>query len=224
MKALGVVAAIVAALYGLYVYYYPSATVRYRLTLVIEADGQQHSGAGVVQVTYGKALQLLGASSEIYIKVIGEAVAVDIPRRGTLFALLKEGQGPRSSPEWIVTKAFGFPGGALGHPLAASLARLRELSGRVEVPPIGLPLLVRFRDINDPKTVERVDPNDLTSSFGSGVYLRGATLEITRDPVTIGIEGKLPWLKALKGGYLHGGFTSRDAPLGLHAGDFQRGQ
>jgi hypothetical protein len=229
MKALGIVAAIIAALYGLYAYYYPSATVRYRLTLVIEADGQQHSGSGVIQVTYGKNLQLLGVAKEIYVNVKGEAVTVDIPGRGTLFALLKEGQSPRSSPEWIVTKAFGFPGGGLGHPLESSLARLRELSGRVELSPNDLPLLVRFRDINDPKTVERVDPNDLARSFGAGVDLKRVTVEITRDPVTTGIEQRLTWLRSLRsrGASLDGDTsvarTSNELANILGPGSFQAG-
>jgi hypothetical protein len=223
MKALGVIAAIAAALYGLYVYYYPSATVRYRLTLVIEADGQQHSGSGVVQVTYGKLVRGLGSSSSFYVDVKGEAISVDIPGRGILFATLKAGEVPHSGAESIIPMAFGFPNGVIGHPYEAGLDRLRALSGVVDLASNNLPLLVRFRDIKEPMTVERVDPNDLTPSFGSGAYLRQATLEITRDPVTAGIEGKLPWLKALKGGYLHDGFTSRDAPLGLHAGDFQKG-
>ena len=75
---------------------------------------------------------------------------------------------------------------------------MRALKGRVELAPGDLPLLVRFRDINDPKTVERVDPNDLAASFGPGVYLKRATVEITRDPVTTGIVKRLSWLAPLR--------------------------
>ena len=58
----------------------------------------------------------------------------------------------------------------MGSPPEPSFDRLRALKGRVELAPGDLPLLVRFRDINDPTTVERVDPNDLAASFGPGVY------------------------------------------------------
>ena len=68
----------------------------------------------------------------------------------------------------------------------------------MELAPGDLPLLVRFRDINDPRTVERVDANDLAASFGPGVYLKRATIEITRDPVTTGIEKRLAWLGPLR--------------------------
>jgi hypothetical protein len=222
VKTLGVVLAIIAGLYAAYVYAYPSATIRYRLTLTVAADGAEHTGSGVIQVTYGKNVRLLVGGAEIYIQIKGEAVAVDIPGRGTLFAALHAGASRRSNPEWFVLNTFGFPGGGLGRPVESGLNRLRTLTGRVELAPGDLPLLVRFRDIDDPKTVERIDPESLAATFGRGVSLKQQTIEITRDPVTTGIEKRLTWLTRLKGGYLHGGFTSHDAPLGLHGGDFQR--
>jgi hypothetical protein len=47
---------------------------------------------------------------------------------------------------------------------------------------------------HDPATAERVNPFDLAASFGSGIKLQRATIEMTIDPVTTGIEQKLPWL------------------------------
>ena len=55
-------------------------------------------------------------------------------------------------------------------------------------------MLVTFKDINDPKTVERVDPNNLAEAFGQGVRLARASIEITNEPVTTGIEKRLPWM------------------------------
>ena len=51
-----------------------------------------------------------------------------------------------------------------------------------------------FRDIRDPKSVERVDPAALDKSFGAGVTLRRITVAVTNDPVTTGIEKRLGWL------------------------------
>jgi hypothetical protein len=150
-RLVAIAAAGVLGLYAAYTFAYPSVTVRYRLALTVAADGKVHTGSGVIQVTYGKAVQFLGASSGTYIDVKGEAVAVEIPGRGTLFAVLKAGEHHRSSPEWIVLKAFGFPGGGLGSPPERSFKRLAALTGRVELAPHDLPLLVRFRDIADPK-------------------------------------------------------------------------
>ena len=63
-----------------------------------------------------------------------------------------------------------------------------------ELPFKYLPMLVRFRDPNDPTSVERVDPLDLASSFGPGVTLKSAFVEITDDPLTRGIEARFPWV------------------------------
>ena len=98
-------------------------------------------------------------------------------------------------------------------------------------------MLVRFRDLNDPKTVEQVDPLDLTKTFGPSVRLVGATLEIasagiwplnwigiTGAPLTTGIEQKLKWLRPLKGGHLDGAFAGGGPALAniLYGGDLKR--
>ena len=62
----------------------------------------------------------------------------------------------------------------------------------------GLPLLVRFLDIHDPRTIKKVDPESLAVSFGSGVVLKRITLQVTDDPVTSGIANKIPWLNHLE--------------------------
>ena len=99
-----------------------------------------------------------------------------------------------------------------------------------------LPLLVRFGDLNNPMTIEKLDPLDLGKSFGPATKMNRATLEIvssriwplnvlgiSEEPITNHIEQRLPWLAGTKGGYLDGGSTSRNAPLGLHGGDFKTG-
>jgi hypothetical protein len=52
--------------------------------------------------------------------------------------------------------------------------------------------------VKDPKTVMLVDPNDIGATLGPGVKWRQITLEITDEPVTEGIEMKLPWLNHLE--------------------------
>jgi hypothetical protein len=48
-------------------------------------------------------------------------------------------------------------------------------------------------------------------------------LGIAGDPITNNLTQRLPWLAGTKGGYLDGGSTSRNAPLGLYGGDFKTG-
>lgn len=97
MRALDTAALIVVVLVGGYFGFnamYPSATIRYRLTLAVNTPEGIKTGSGVIEVTYAKAVRLLGSSAEITTGVKGEAVVVDLGKRGILFALLKEGAKP----------------------------------------------------------------------------------------------------------------------------------
>ena len=140
----------------------------------------------------------MGDASGIMNKVSGEAVAVDLPG-GTLFALL---QGGRKGSDYISS----LPHDALEHGrVSPAMPRrfeaqewreerevARRMKPKVELDRSDYPTLVRFRDIRDPKSVELVDPAKLAASFGPGVKLRCITIQITDDPVTMGIEDKLP--------------------------------
>lgn len=57
------------------------------------------------------------------------------------------------------------------------------------------PLMVRFSDINDPASIQKVDPKNLAASFGEGVELRSVRVEITDGPISTKVHKKLPWLK-----------------------------
>lgn len=220
MRALALIALILVAGYAGFELLYADAIVRYRLTLTLEVDGRTHEGSGVLQVTYAERSRILGANSSLTIKVEGEAVAIDLGSRGVLFALLHEGNGPRSGPEWVVPNAFGVTKGGLG---SEAFPTIEALKGSIDLAPQYLPLMVRFRDAGDPKTVERVDPGDLATTLGAGVRLTRATLQITRDPITRGIQQRLPWIEQIRGGYITGAETARGVPLGLHGGHFRQG-
>ena len=64
-----------------------------------------------------------------------------------------------------------------------------------DVPRKHYPLLVTFDDINDPASVRRVDPGDLSATFGPGYRLNDVTLSIMDEPLTKGVvEIVLGWL------------------------------
>jgi len=79
------------------------------------------------------------------------------------------------------------------------LPRYFPSAGRGYLPESGYPLLVRFRDASDYRTLERVDPDNLASSFGSGVTLRKITVQITQDKPERKVLRYLPWLPHVKG-------------------------
>jgi len=235
MKWPGIVVALVALAPIVYSVAYPSVTVRYRLTLDAEVDGKPKIGSGVIEVTYRKQSRFAG-QQPLSIDVRGEAFVLDLDSRGAIFVLLKAGNDSRSGPETIVFRAFNFPNGVIPHPVDDGLIKLQQLSGTREIALSSLPMMVRFRDINDQMSVEKVDPLDVGARFGPGVRLTRATLEIvpagiwplnqygiTGEPVTRNIENRLPWLAALRGRYLGGGETNYRAPLNLGSSDFKRG-
>ena len=101
-------------------------------------------------------------------------------------------------------------------------------------------MLVRFRDPTDLRSVEGVNPFNIAERFGSGAKLIRATLEvvpagiwplslfgITGEPITRGIEGKLPWWngpfpweKPMGNGVFK---DTRTDPLKLNKADFKSG-
>ena len=223
MKARHIAILIIAALTVAYVIAFPSVTVRYRLTLEVETPEGLRSGAGVWQTTYSENLRLLGSNAQISIDVRGEAVIADLGPRGILFALLRAGDHPRSGPDYIVPMTFTVTTGGVG---PENFSAIGKLTGKRELPLEKLPLLVRFRDIADPLTVEKVEPENLAKSFGAGVRLRRVTIEIvpagiwplnawglSGAPITTGIEKQLPWIREYYGKKLDGQrFESADAP------------
>lgn len=190
-------ALLIAAVAGLWTWAYPSATWRYRLTLEVETPEGLKTGSSVieVQVKDGPSFNPEGARM---VFVRGEAVAVDLGSRGVLFALLRSERSFDHAYQ-IVFENFPWPGGPGGQLTKSGRAYFAALSAKADVPAESLPMLVRFRDINDPKTIERVDPKNLAASFGYGVKLVKATVDMTKDLPTTGIASILSWLPNSKG-------------------------
>lgn len=214
-----------------------SGTWRYKMTVTVETPEGIKTGSAVREMSNSpKTSGLRDVGNPADVK--GEAVAVDLGERGVLFALISH----QSDLEFY--NAFPIPGHGGSTPEAikhyASLPVGTKGILNPKAPP-GYPKLVAFTDMNDPKSVvqaqewtyvfgkERGQNFEITKDrmkelFGHGVKLKDITLEITDEPVTWGAVDKLlPWLEKVGGGYLHGGFTSKDSPLGLDGGNFRRG-
>jgi hypothetical protein len=173
--------------------------VRYRLTLEADVAGKPAIGSGVIEVTREDNRRVFGSLGGFGAEVDGEAVILDLNGQGLLFALLRgSGELPeyKSHPMNVLFYAFPILANAQGY--LAALRKLKALHPTADLPFDLLPMLVRFRDLNNPASVELVQPNDLAAAFGPGVRLKKATITITDDPVTTGIEHKLPWLPGLQ--------------------------
>jgi hypothetical protein len=93
-----------------------------------------------------------------------------------------------------------------------SFNELNRATGAVPVTGALIPLLVTFSDPGDPATARAVPPDDLEAALGNGFRLHGVSAEVVPnglwpldfggplgEPVTRGIEAKLPWLKLADG-------------------------
>jgi len=159
----------------------------YRVRMTIEAlvpEGVR-SGSSVFEVIASKVFKLLPDERSGDSELKGQAVAVELPA-GPLFALLKDDDAGQSL-QYRVTKALS-PGASFNS-IDDYVATVRALSSgdhSAELPRTDWPMMVRFRDLNDPASVERVNPD--------AVGVKRILLETTKDGVTTGIEKRLPWL------------------------------
>jgi hypothetical protein len=197
--------------------------LRYRITVVIDTPSGPVSGSSVIETIISQEAEILPSANYVNDDLKGEAVAVDLPNGQVLFALL-------------VPEGNSDPGGYHSMLMQNAVMRDPELNAQYNVrdnsdwktfrPAArerGLsltlarsdyPMLVTFGDLDDPTSVELVDPDDLASAFGKGVSLNRITVAVTDTPVTTGIEKRLGWL-----GMSFKGFRNTEFPPGFPVGD-----
>lgn len=187
-----------------------SIKYRYRLTVSVETPKGTRSGYSVIEVESwdGGKVPFVGSCGTVLMqRVRGEAAAVDLGDGEYVFALLKAKDG-----------GAGYYADAAFHerlPKRSSCGDWQSGKERAEIiaeqtspsqipPQLGqaywgprstFPILVRFADRSDASTVAAVNPRDLTSSFGPGYRLLGASVAITNEPVTTRIDRLIPGLK-----------------------------
>ena len=166
-----------------------------KLTVEVATPQGTKSGAAVTQVRWSdvNALGNYSASFE------GEATVVEVAPGRYLFALIGEGT------TYIAQYTFHRQLGASRGDYQTLIPAIAAFRGSADVPRDAYPLLVTFADIADPRTVRKVDPDDLPASFGPGVALQRVTLEITGEEVSGGaIAAIFPWWKAYRNKQLDG--------------------
>lgn len=228
-KFLVVCAVIVGGLYLSYLVIFPTAYLRYRLTLDVDVDGVTRTGSGVVEIAYPGMpdwLSKIGQGAHFTGEMHGSAITVDLGERGLLFVVDAYPADPKTrliaGPpatrlRFLPFAAYGLSGSGSYDPSSGSAA-VRELQtkkGPVDIPVNKLPMLVRFRNIDDGDTIEELDPRNLAAAYGPGVRLVRARFEFTTDPVS-----PMPkvWPKWLAGEHPRGfGFPGQDTPITTEA-------
>ncbi|MDR2857105.1 MAG: hypothetical protein LBV50_04575 [Novosphingobium sp.] len=172
----------------------------YRFRMTVEAKTPQglRTGSSVYEVSARRLVALTAEEAERSVAVRGEALVVDLPD-GPIFVLLKAPDGnPHGSLDRLsmaaLDKDYRNDWVESARRIAASWRPLRA-----ELLHWDWPLMVRFADIADPASVERVAPET------AGIF--SIMLETTRDPVTTGIEKRLPWFYKYKGKFFDGSST-----------------
>lgn len=156
-----------------------------KLTVTVETPSGERTGSAVVEVRAAFGQQPL-SGNEVEYAYQGEATVVEVAPGRYLFALLGG-----SEERFFYAAKDRFSSINRGE----WLSEIPKQTVPVELTAKHIPLLVTFDDINDPKTVTKVDPANLEAAFGPGVSLTEVVLEITHDPVTEGrVEGVLGWL------------------------------
>jgi hypothetical protein len=195
-KLLAVCAAIVAGLYVAYVLAFPTAYLRYRLTLNVDVDGVAQTGSGVVEIPYSFAPDAFASlpGSQFYGDMRGYAITVDLGARGQLFvvnelpALADPATGKSLFPNaanlsQLPLVTFKISAG-LPSRRASEIRNLQDSNKSVDIPPQQLPMIVRFRNMSNCNSIEEVNPVDLAATLGPGVSIKRVTLTITDDPIS----------------------------------------
>lgn len=190
-------------------------TYRYRLTAEVDTPEGLRSGSSVIEVRTGNSGSWsIPSPNHMRRQVVGEAPMVQVSKDKVLFVLLQSDE----RPDWASIIFYLIqPQGLFSHGKATAdeprkehraehqaMLKRKDLfdlprnflrSDNYQEPLF--PILVMFRDESDPRSLERVDPDNLAKAFGEGVNLRRITLQLTDDPVTNEISKKLPWLDGL---------------------------
>jgi len=153
---------------------------RVKLTAVVVADGVEYTGSVVNE--YGCARgsnRIFGDASSCTVR--GDAGVIPLGPKGYAFLTLSY---PRIAAD-IMPDAIAY-GDADN---ASSLAW--------DIPLDQAPILVHFRDINDPTSVEQIDP--LHPEKTPGLVFKSLSGELTEEPVTMGaISHYFPWWEKAK--------------------------
>ena len=173
---------------------------RFKMTVDVETPEGLKTGSSVYEVETTGSRDLVAGGKGSRFMFRGEAVAVDLPDGRTLFALLST--LAMSGLDVLPVSSMVAMDPNFDYDWMASTKRIASGDGiksSAEVPAGYYPLLVTFTDIDDPSSVQRVDPANLAASFGLGIRLKRITVEVTDDDVTTGIEKRLQWLPKHRG-------------------------
>lgn len=185
----------------------PTPHYRFRMTVEVETPEGLKTGSSVIEVETSRS-KGIPTDGTIQHRVHGEAVAVDLDDGKVLFALLRSPGNidwpgnvmfmlaPAAPPEAEDPFQWRFDTMlAMREPITLP-ERYRDR--KYERGEYAKPMLVTFGNLDDPTSIDLVDPENLAATFGEGYALRRITVQLTDEPITTGIEERLAWLENLE--------------------------
>lgn len=198
--------------------------VRYRLTTTVDTPNGPRRGTGVwgysMAATY---IPLNSLTWEFAGRVEGEAIPVDLGDGRTLYVVLGGRVPPKdlgtgleppyfsaafmnASPKYrleadVVLRPAYFGSGHSGATkdvewIKAQRGRTVSLEcGGLQKSLKPCPAMVLAN--RSGSNVTLLDPDDFAATLGAGYRLRSITMQVVDDPITRGIERRLPWVKPL---------------------------
>ncbi len=179
---------------------------KFRLTVEVTTPDGIKTGSGILAVVPDRNYNRGGRTT-----TRGEAVFVDLGQYGAkgrnLVALLAHRQGAKldfDDINYVALRAYGAARGS-----RVSFNDIQRQTGVVPLQGDLVPVLVSFGDPRDPGTARPVAGDNAAAVLGEGYAIRGLTVEVVPngfwpidfggalgEPVTRGIDAKLPWLAA----------------------------
>ena len=183
---------------------------KYRLQVEIETPDGVKSSANIYSVTPNRSYGGSNTGESAGPKTRGDALFVDLGGGRNVVALLAVGTAPADLEATNYTALRAFTA-------AGRKVQFRDLKKTTAMPPVAVPaentpVLVSFKDAGDPRSARRLTADNAQELLGAGYKLRGGTVSTTAnafwpadfggalgEPVSHGIEDKLPWLKGEPG-------------------------
>jgi hypothetical protein len=172
---------------------------KYRLAVEVETPEGTKSASGVVAVHPDRSYSRRGQT-----RTVGDAVFVGLGSGRNLVALLAhvDKNLVLDDVNYVALRAYNEAAGK-----RVSFNEMSRLTGIVPVKGALIPVLVSFTDPATPGSAKVVPPDDAEAVLGQGYRLQGLTAEVVPNgywpldfggvlgqPVTRGIQAKLPWL------------------------------
>jgi hypothetical protein len=173
---------------------------KYRLTVEVKTPQGVKSASGIMAVHPDRSYSRGGRT-----RTKGDAVFVDLGGAKNLVALLAhvDKTVDLDGMNYVALRAYNAAGRKV------SFNEMSRMTGAVPVQGALIPILVTFADPADPRTARAVPPDQVEAALGRGFHLHGISAEVVPnglwpldfggflgEPVTRGIETRLPWLSA----------------------------